>query len=103
MKCLAEHQEPINRLITEWENYEELRKYMAHGFTTLKQAKNGYFLRFRRYVPERGADWKCLEWQVSIPTLRAKHDEVGEFTQRAMNYFGSLFIRFRLENPNAAA
>jgi hypothetical protein len=79
-------------------SYDELRHYMAHGFTRMDVDSAGnHQFEFLRYVREGEGKFQIVSAKTDIYRLRKAVEDIGRYVSDVMNLFEHIYREKKLE------
>lgn len=101
---LAPHADRIEKLLTRFLEFEDLRHLFTHGFASFAHTPDGdagmYFIRY--VPPPKGGDVTMVRAFYRPSTMQAQRDSCLEFIEAAMDAFREIYGAIGL-NPDRLA
>jgi len=102
---LAEYAERLLPLLDRFERYDQVRNFIAHGFCSfdLVPRTREMAMRFRQYVPKKGAAPELLELYLLPKELSDARDEWVRIAAGVVQACHEIYLRFGLEEGGPVA
>jgi hypothetical protein len=92
------YKEDLDRMCDELLRYDDLRRFMAHGFMSLMtDKKNNHQFEFRRYHREGDGKFTLMSAKTTVERLRQAVGDITEYVSNAVRLFEKIYREQKLE------
>jgi hypothetical protein len=92
------YKDDLDRACDAFDQFEELRHFMTHGFLSLTMdTKGNHQFEFLRYVREGEGKFNMMSGKTTIERMQQAADDIGEYVSLVIRLFERIYREKKLE------